>query len=132
MQETWGANGISPPTHVEASVTADKRLRSLKRNNCRGCDAGAEGSFYKKLGAAPGTGHGFWHDENLLEIKGSPRLAQIYLAEFLRLYEHYRARALAINRATRARLPLVSDRDRPRWGDTFAPSGPITIRAQGH
>lgn len=35
----------------------------------------------------------FGNDENLLEIKGSPRLAQIYLAEFLRLYEHYRARA---------------------------------------
>jgi phosphatidylserine/phosphatidylglycerophosphate/cardiolipin synthase-like enzyme len=35
----------------------------------------------------------FKNDENLLEITGSPRLAQIYLAEFLRLYEHYRARA---------------------------------------
>jgi phosphatidylserine/phosphatidylglycerophosphate/cardiolipin synthase-like enzyme len=33
------------------------------------------------------------NDENLLEIKGSRRLAGIYLAEFLRLYEHYRARA---------------------------------------
>lgn len=35
----------------------------------------------------------FGNDENLLEIKGSPRLARLYLAEFLRLYEHYRARA---------------------------------------
>jgi phosphatidylserine/phosphatidylglycerophosphate/cardiolipin synthase-like enzyme len=35
----------------------------------------------------------FGNDENLLEIKGSPRLAHIYLTEFLRLYEHYRARA---------------------------------------
>jgi phosphatidylserine/phosphatidylglycerophosphate/cardiolipin synthase-like enzyme len=34
------------------------------------------------------------NDENLLEIKGSPELAQTYLAEFMRLYEHYRARAL--------------------------------------
>jgi phosphatidylserine/phosphatidylglycerophosphate/cardiolipin synthase-like enzyme len=34
------------------------------------------------------------NDENLLEIKGSPALAQTYLAEFMRLYEHYRARAL--------------------------------------
>jgi phosphatidylserine/phosphatidylglycerophosphate/cardiolipin synthase-like enzyme len=33
------------------------------------------------------------NDENLLEITESPRLAQIYFAEFLRLYEHYRARA---------------------------------------
>ena len=35
----------------------------------------------------------FRNDENLLEITGSPRLARIYLAEFMRLYEHYRARA---------------------------------------
>jgi len=34
------------------------------------------------------------NDENLLEIKGNPALAQTYLAEFMRLYEHYRARAL--------------------------------------
>ncbi len=33
------------------------------------------------------------NDENLLEIRGSKRLAGIYLAEFFRLYEHYRARA---------------------------------------
>jgi phosphatidylserine/phosphatidylglycerophosphate/cardiolipin synthase-like enzyme len=33
------------------------------------------------------------NDENLLEIKGSPGLAHAYLAEFMRLYEHYRARA---------------------------------------
>ena len=34
------------------------------------------------------------NDENLLEITSSPRLARIYLAEFLRLYEHYRTRAV--------------------------------------
>jgi len=39
----------------------------------------------------------FGNDENLLEMKGSPRLAHIYLAEFLRLYEHYRARASFIS-----------------------------------
>jgi hypothetical protein len=33
------------------------------------------------------------NDENLLEIKGRPALARTYLAEFMRLYEHYRARA---------------------------------------
>ncbi|GAC1442136.1 MAG: phospholipase D-like domain-containing protein [Vulcanimicrobiaceae bacterium] len=32
------------------------------------------------------------NDENLLQITNSPRLAQIYLAEFLRLFEQYRAR----------------------------------------
>src|SRR5206468_13125093 len=34
------------------------------------------------------------NDENLLEIKGSVALARTYLAEFTRLYQHYRARAL--------------------------------------
>ena len=33
------------------------------------------------------------NDENLLEITDCPRLAKMYFAEFLRLYEHYRARA---------------------------------------
>ena len=33
------------------------------------------------------------NDENLLEITESPRLGRMYFAEFLRLYEHYRARA---------------------------------------
>lgn len=36
------------------------------------------------------------NDENLLEIKGDTDLAKVYLAEFMRLYEHYRARANAI------------------------------------
>ena len=35
-----------------------------------------------------------FNDENLLEITGSPELAQLYFAEFMRLYEQYRARAL--------------------------------------
>lgn len=34
------------------------------------------------------------NDENMLEIKGNPELAQTYLCEFLRLYEHYRARVM--------------------------------------
>jgi phosphatidylserine/phosphatidylglycerophosphate/cardiolipin synthase-like enzyme len=34
------------------------------------------------------------NDENLLEITAHPELAGTYLAEFMRLYEHYRARAL--------------------------------------
>ena len=50
-----------------------------------------------------------FNDENLLEIRDR-RLAGIYLAEFLRLYEHYRARALAIrekNNGTHQRLMLA-------------------------
>jgi phosphatidylserine/phosphatidylglycerophosphate/cardiolipin synthase-like enzyme len=34
------------------------------------------------------------NDENLLEIRGSRELAAVYLAEFFRLYEHYKARAI--------------------------------------
>ena len=34
------------------------------------------------------------NDESLLEIKGNEKLAQMYVAEFFRLYEHYRARSL--------------------------------------
>lgn len=37
-------------------------------------------------------------DENLIELQ-DPRVAAVYLAEFMRLYEHYRARAIAINDA---------------------------------
>jgi phosphatidylserine/phosphatidylglycerophosphate/cardiolipin synthase-like enzyme len=37
------------------------------------------------------------NDENLVEIRGSRQLASIYLAEFFRLYEHYRARAVLFN-----------------------------------
>ena len=41
--------------------------------------------------SANSTNHKY---DNRLEITGSTALAQTYLAEFLRLYEHYRARAL--------------------------------------
>ncbi len=34
------------------------------------------------------------NDENVLEIKGNTALASVYVAEFLRLYNHYRARAI--------------------------------------
>jgi phosphatidylserine/phosphatidylglycerophosphate/cardiolipin synthase-like enzyme len=34
------------------------------------------------------------NDENLLEITGCQRLARIYLAEFMRLYDHYKARVV--------------------------------------
>jgi len=45
-------------------------------------------------GSANMSGNSLWYnDENLLEIKGHVGLARTYLAEFLRLYEHYRARA---------------------------------------
>ncbi len=45
-------------------------------------------------GSANMSGNALYrNDENLLEIKDSPRLAAIYVSELMRLYEHYRARA---------------------------------------
>lgn len=44
-------------------------------------------------GSANFSGNSLHHnDENLLEITKCPRMAGMYMAEFLRLYEHYRAR----------------------------------------
>ncbi|OAJ53916.1 phospholipase [Paraburkholderia ginsengiterrae] len=52
-----------------------------------------------------------FNDENLLEIRDR-RIAGTYLAEFLRLYEHYRARALTIRQKSdnaHERLMLAPD-----------------------
>jgi hypothetical protein len=75
----------------------------------------------------------FNNDENLLEVKGSPRLAQIYLAEFLRLYEHYRARARFIKfkqsgqPAPQAGFALQPDR---RWADKHYTPGSAEFQAR--
>jgi hypothetical protein len=75
----------------------------------------------------------FNNDENLLEIKGSPRLAQIYLAEFLRLYEHYRARARFIKfkqsnqPAPQAGFSLRPDRS---WADKHYTAGSPEFKAR--
>jgi hypothetical protein len=64
------------------------------------------------------------NDENLLEIKGSHALAQIYLAEFLRIYEHYRSRALwqRYHNKNKKKLELFEDR---RWAnDDYRPGSP--------
>jgi phosphatidylserine/phosphatidylglycerophosphate/cardiolipin synthase-like enzyme len=60
------------------------------------------------------------NDENLLEIKGSPDLAQTYFAEFMRLYEHYRARALwnMSHPSTKGRLKTTATAD-SKLGNTF-------------
>lgn len=59
------------------------------------------------------------NDENLLEIKDR-HVAGIYIAEFMRLYEHYRARAIFIDdkqHPTRhRRLTLARDRT---WADKY-------------
>jgi phosphatidylserine/phosphatidylglycerophosphate/cardiolipin synthase-like enzyme len=45
------------------------------------------------------------NDENLLEVKGDTALGQLYLSEFMRLYEHYRARANFIEVQTGKKTP---------------------------
>jgi phosphatidylserine/phosphatidylglycerophosphate/cardiolipin synthase-like enzyme len=75
----------------------------------------------------------FKNDENLLEIKGSPRLARIYLAEFLRLYEHYRARArfIAFKKSgaapTNAGFVLAKNRS---WADAHYKPGTPEYKAR--
>jgi len=61
------------------------------------------------------------NDENLLEIKGSPELAQTYFAEFMRLYEHYRARALwnMSHLPTKGKLKEAA-KTNSKLGQTFA------------
>ena len=75
----------------------------------------------------------FGNDENLLEIKGSPRLARIYLAEFLRLYEHYRARAriIAFRRQgrTASEFGLALQKDRS-WADKYYTPGTPEFKAR--
>jgi phosphatidylserine/phosphatidylglycerophosphate/cardiolipin synthase-like enzyme len=77
----------------------------------------------------------FGNDENLLEIKGSARLARIYLAEFLRLYEHYRARAHFIAWKLSGKAPpnagfaLRGDRS---WADQHYQPGTPEFKARVH
>lgn len=85
-------------------------------------------------GSANMSGNSVYHnDENLLEIKGSPRLARIYLAEFLRLYEHYRARARFIEfkkkggNASQAGLVLKKDRS---WANKHYTPGTPEFKAR--
>ena len=72
----------------------------------------------------------FNNDENLLEIKGSPRLAHIYMSEFLRLYEHYRARARFIafrknrTRGTAAEFGLALRKDNSWAKKHYTPGTP--------
>lgn len=70
------------------------------------------------------------NDENLLEIRDA-RIAGIYLAEFMRLYEHYRARALAIGHTTHGadETPLRLQRDR-HWADKYYVDGSPESKAR--
>lgn len=58
------------------------------------------------------------NDENLLEIRGNRRVAETYLVEFLRLYEHYRARAARARFDKGMRTPYRLRPD-PSWKVRF-------------
>lgn len=62
------------------------------------------------------------NDENVLEIKNNEQLAHAYVAEFMRLYNHYRARAIWNERhETQGKKddseadPLILKRSRDEW-----------------
>lgn len=60
------------------------------------------------------------NDENLLQIRSSKALAATYLAEFMRLYEQYRARADWIDRGVAASGAGVGAPPAPRTGFRLA------------
>ena len=72
--------------------------------------------------SANSTNH---NDENLLEITGSPDLARTYLAEFMRIYDHYHARALwniahpAAAKETGRKPKVPTGTAAKKLGDTF-------------
>lgn len=76
-----------------------------------------------------------YNDENLLEIRDR-RIAGTYLAEFLRLYEHYRARALAIEAKRRGGAthadahPTLSLQPDSRWARKYFVEGSPEAKAR--
>jgi phosphatidylserine/phosphatidylglycerophosphate/cardiolipin synthase-like enzyme len=66
------------------------------------------------------------NDEALLEIKSTPQLAQLYVAEFFRLYENYRARA-KFRRPAGGTLALAKD---AKWAAKYFRAGSPEARAR--
>ena len=63
------------------------------------------------------------NDENLIEITNAPEIGKIYLAEFMRLYEHYRARvAFSKNNAANGKKILKLD-STAGWSKEYYISG---------
>src|SRR5262249_32617938 len=69
------------------------------------------------------------NDENLLEITECPRLARIYFAEFLRLYEHYRARA-AFDRRQEGGPSIFKLTPDSTWAHKYITQGPPDYNAR--
>jgi phosphatidylserine/phosphatidylglycerophosphate/cardiolipin synthase-like enzyme len=72
------------------------------------------------------------NDENLLEISGDAALASVYMAEFMRLYEHYRARAIAIaiQQGDRPPQALMLQPEFARWGAKYFRRGTLEYKAR--
>ncbi|MGZ3240208.1 MAG: phospholipase D-like domain-containing protein, partial [Burkholderiaceae bacterium] len=72
------------------------------------------------------------NDENLLEISGDTALSSVYMAEFMRLYEHYRARAIAIAIQLGDRPPeaLMLQPEFARWGRKYFKEGTLEYKAR--
>ena len=69
------------------------------------------------------------NDENVLEIR-HPATAGIYLAEFMRLYEHYRARALATRRRGGGGGPPSKLSPNRGWADKHYVAGSPEAKAR--
>jgi phosphatidylserine/phosphatidylglycerophosphate/cardiolipin synthase-like enzyme len=69
------------------------------------------------------------NDENLLEITDCPRLAGIYMAEFLRLFEHYRAR-MAFDRRTAGDLSAFTLTGDNTWTTPYYTPGSPQFKAR--
>lgn len=70
------------------------------------------------------------NDENLLEIRGAKALSQIYLAEFMRLYEHYRFRFVS-RRDSKGKTPkpLRLDDTGRKWFTKYFKAGTPEARS---
>lgn len=76
-------------------------------------------------GSANISGNSMWmNDENILEITDCPRLARVYFAEFMRLYEHYRARASWNRRQAGDQTTFRLDPDTGWAAQAFQPGTP--------
>ncbi len=69
------------------------------------------------------------NDENLLEITECPRLAEMYMAEFLRLFEHYRAR-MAFERRAAGDTETFKLTENNTWSKKYFTSGSPEFKAR--
>jgi phosphatidylserine/phosphatidylglycerophosphate/cardiolipin synthase-like enzyme len=84
-------------------------------------------------GSANLSGNSCWNnDENLLEITGSPRLGQLYLSEFMRLYEHYRARAAYNRRVAEGDTSTFKLEKDPGWSAQYYQPGTPEFKSRSN